>query len=339
MKKTSLLAIGIMAIASVYSQVADSSAVYFQKGIEEKTAQHFLQASKYFDKAIDLNPTYKEALLENGYVNLEMRKTDNAKGYFTKLYEIDPSNAVAIKELMELCYNYRQFAKARELAAKCTGCLNAEKILGMCAYQQEDFGNSVKALSNYLSKNPTDAEATYTMARCYLDMEEYKSAVPWYTKAVALDGEKNQWMYELGLLYYNNNDYKNAVVLFTKAADKGYPQNNDYNENLGYAHIYSGNFEQGERMLLNLLERKPGNKEMLRDIAEAYYNNKMYDKSLGYCQKLMEMDMKDGKALYQAGMCFQKKGDKDKGQKMCDKAIELDPSLSSMRQKSMSGDF
>ena len=89
-------------------------------------------------------------------------------------------------------------------------------------------------------------------------------------------------------------------------------------------------------MLLDLLQKKPNNKDLMRDMAEAFYNGKMYDKSLNYCQKLMEMDMKDGKALYQAGLCFQKMGQKDKGQGMCDKAIEMDPSLAGMRQKSMS---
>jgi hypothetical protein len=34
-----------------------------------------------------------------------------------------------------------------------------------------------------------------------------------------------------------------------------------------------------------------------------------------------------------AGMSFQKKGQKEKGQKICDKAIEMDPSLARYRQK------
>ena len=166
-------------------------------------------------------------------------------------------------------------------------------------------------------------------------MEDYKGAVPYYNKAVVLDGEKTTWMYELGLLYYNNDDFKNAVVFFNKAAEKGYNRSNDFNENLGYANIYAGNFDEGEKLLLQVLERKPNNKELLRDMAEAYYKTNKFDKSLNYCQKLMEMDMKDGKALYQAGLCFQKMGQKDKGQAMCDKAIEMDPSLNSLRQKSM----
>jgi len=45
---------------------------------------------------------------------------------------------------------------------------------------------------------------------------------------------------------------------------------------------------------------------------------------------------KGWEALYQAGLCFQKMGQKDKGQAMCDQAIELDPSLAGLRQKQMS---
>ncbi|MFT3679623.1 MAG: tetratricopeptide repeat protein [Ferruginibacter sp.] len=336
MKKTTIAAIGlIMANLTSYSQGTDSAEIYFQKGIEEKTAKHFLQASKHFDKAIQFNANYKEAYLENGYVNLEMRKTDAARAHFTKVYEMDPNNMAAVKELMDLSYNYRQFAKASELAAKCKGCQGTDKVLGMSAYQQEDYGTAIKMLGTYLAKNPTDAEATYIMARSHLDMEDYKGAVPFYNKAVALDTEKNAWAYELGLLYYNNDDFKNAVVFFNKAAEKGYNRSNDFNENLGYANIYAGNFDEGEKLLLQVLQRKPNNKELLRDMAEAYYKVNNFNKSLDYCQKLMEMDMKDGKALYQAGLCFQKMGQKDKGQAMCDKAIEMDPSLNNLRQKSM----
>jgi tetratricopeptide (TPR) repeat protein len=82
-----------------------------------------------------------------------------------------------------------------------------------------------------------------------------------------------------------------------------------------------------------VLKLKPNNKTLIRDMAEIFYGQKQYDKSLLYCQMLMELDPNDGKALYQAGLNFQKKGQKDRGQQMCDKAIEMDPSLNSLRTK------
>ena len=335
MKNTILLILGIIAARALFSQNADSANFYFQKAIDEKKAGHLMVASKYFYNAIHFNPQMKEAYLQNGYTNLEMRKTDVAKGLFTKVYELDPANNDAIKELMTLYFDYRQFKKAFEFASKCSNCEKADRVMALSNYHLEDYGAAIKGLNNVVAKNPNDAEASYTMGRSYLDMEQYKAAVPWYNKAVQLDTTKNLWAYELALLYYNLNDFKNAAVFFTKAATAGYPEGNDFNENLGYAYLFSGEFEKGEKMLLGVLAKKPGNMDILRDMAEAFYFRKMYDKSLEYCQKLMEVDVKDAKALYQAGLCFQKKGQKDKGQGMCDKAIEMDPSLASMRQKSM----
>jgi tetratricopeptide (TPR) repeat protein len=331
--KNLLSILAVCACSSLSAQNADSAQFYYKKGLEEKTAKRYLVASKHFDKAIGFDAAFKDAYLENGYTALEMRKTDQAKAHFTKVNELDPSNKAALKELTDLYFSYRQYDKAIEFANKCSDCENAQRIIGISYYQLEDYPAAVKALNAALAKNDKDAEATYTLARAYLDMEEYKKAVPYYEKAVQMDATKNVWQYELGLLYYNNNDYPKAAEAFTKAAGKGYTQSNDFNENLGYAALYSGEYEKGESLLLGVWKRKPGNKDILRDMAEIFYQKKIYDKSLEYCQKLMELNPDDSKALYQAGLCFQKKGDREKGQQMCDKAINMDPSLANLRKK------
>lgn len=315
----------------------DSAKVYFQKGMVEKEANHNMIASRLFEKAIAFDATYKDAYIQNGYTNLAMRKTDAAMGIFTKLYQLDPTNKECIKELMELYFNYNQYQKAIDFANKCVGCSNAERIIAMASFKTENYPAAVKGLQKVVAENPKDAEATYTIGRSYIDMEMFTNAIPFYKKAIELDATRNVWMNELGLVFYNLNDFKNAKTYLVKAAEAGFPTSNDFNENLGYAYIFSGEFDKGVKLLLDILERKPGNKDILRDIADAYYKQKMYDKSLEFCQKLIELDPKDGKGLYQAGLCFQKKGQKEKGQSMCDAAIKMDPSLSSLRSKQDGG--
>ncbi len=314
--------------------VIDSAQFYFTKGIEEKTAKRYLTASQCFEKATVFNNSYTEAYIENGYVNLEMHKTDQAKASFTKAYELQPTNPVSIKELANLYFDYRQWDKAIEFASKCTDCANSDRIIGMSQYEKEDYAQAEKYLLRYISKSPNDAQATYTLARTYLDAEMYAKAVPYFEKAVKMNPEKNTWAYELGLLYYNNNNFKSASLAFENAAAHGYPESNDFNENYGYALLYSGNFEKGEERMMAVYKKKP-NKEIYRDVASALYDLKQYDRALDYCQKLLEMDANDGKALYQAGLTFQKMGQKEKGQAMCDQAIKIDPSLESLRTKKM----
>jgi tetratricopeptide (TPR) repeat protein len=275
--------------------------------------------------------------MEAAYVNLAMHRTDPARIYFNKLYDLDTNNITAIRELTTLYYDYHQYKTAMEFAYKCIGCPESERIIALCSYQQEDYATAVSGLLKVIEKDSTDKEAVYTIGRAYVDMEEYEKAVPWYAKAIALDKTKSTWQYEFGLLYYTLNDFVHAKQLFITAAENGYRASNDYNENLGYAYLYSGEFEKGEKLLLAIAAKKSGSKGIYRDIADAYYHQKIYDKSLYFCQKLLEMDANDGKALYQAGLCFQKTGQKEKGQALCDEAIKMDPSLASLRQKKDGG--
>jgi tetratricopeptide (TPR) repeat protein len=327
----------IMAVAgSLAAQKTDSSQFYFQKGLEEKKTGRFLVASSYFTKAIELNPRFLEAYIENGYANNEMRKTDAAKADFTKALELDPQNEAVIKELTTIYFNYRQYQNALDLALKCKTCANKDRIAAMCYFNMEDYGKAEKLLLSEVSKNPKDAELTYTLASNYLSMGLELKAISWYEKAVILDDKKSKWFFELGLLYSNNSNYKKAVIAYTQAADLGFIRGNDFNENLGFAYVYSGEFDKGEKLLNDLVSRRPGDKELIRDVAAAFFDNKNYDKALDFCQKLLEMDMKDGKALYQAGLCFQKKGMVERGMQMCDKAIELDPTLAGLKNKKLS---
>lgn len=334
--KNILLILSIFFAHNVYASalVEDSSIFYFEKGMVEKNASRFLPASLSFEKAISFNQSYTEAYIENALVYKEMRKLDLAKANFLKAYNLQPSNLKVINELTKMYFDYRQWEKAIEFANKCVGCESSARIVGLCNYELENYMAAEKALLKDLVKNPEDAQVNYILARTYLEMEQYRKAVPYFEKAAALNPNKNAWAYELGLLYYNNNNYRSAVTAFETATKNGYVASNDYNENYGYALLYSGQYAKGEERLLGIYNKK-GNKEILRDLAQILYDQKQYDKSLSYCQKLLEQDPKDAKALYQAGLTFQKIGQKEKGQGMCDKAIEIDPSLAAKRSKQM----
>ena len=140
-------------------------------------------------------------------------------------------------------------------------------------------------------------------------------------------------MYELALQLYNSNDYPNSKKYLLMAADAGYPKSNDFYENLGFAYINTGDIENGLKNLNIVLGRKPNNKELLNDMAQALYTAKHYEEALGYYQKLLELNPKDANALYMAGITFQKMGQKERGIAMCDEAIKLDPALAKNRQK------
>lgn len=326
-------AVCLFIVISTSAQTTDSSQFYCNKGVEEKTARRFLVASKHFGKAISFNPKNTVALVESGKNNLEMRRIDAALGNFTQAYQLEPNNQEIIKQLVELYFNNRQFQKALDLVQQCKTCSETDRLSGMAYYQLEDYGKALTSLQKAIEKNNADAEAHYTLGRTYLELEEYKKAIPPYQKAIELDKSKNMWMYELGLIYYNNYQYPDAIKYFKMAEASGYQKSNDFYENAGFAYLSMGDVPSGMAYLTKVLERKPNNKELLSGIAQALHLAKKYDEALTYYQKLIELDANNANALYMAGITFIKKGEKEKGQAMCDKAIQMDPSLAKNRTK------
>jgi tetratricopeptide (TPR) repeat protein len=331
--KNVLLYLLFLNTPQLFAQKTDSAQFYFNKGMEEKTGRRYQVAAKYFDKAIAFNPKYTEAYFENGKVNLEMRKVDAALGDFTKANDLKPGDAAVMKELTALYFNNRQFQKAIDLAQKCKDCPDAEKIIAMSNYELEDYTKAIPALQKVLTKDPNNAEVTYTLARCFVEAEDYNNAVIQFQKAIDLDHSHYTWMYELGLLYHNQNNFESALKYMNMAADNGYPKSNDFYENLGYAYLYSGDFDRALKNLNIVAAKKPNNKEILTEVAFSYYKRQLYDDALNYYSQLLQKDKNDAKSLYMAGICFQKKGENKKGQAMCDKAIEMDPALKSLRKK------
>ncbi len=332
MKKVTLSIIALFTSIMLIAQ-ADSARFYFGKGKEEQNARRFAGAAKYYDKAIQFDANYVDAYIENGRVSLEMRRIDPAHGYFTKAITLQPENPVAIKELATLYFNNRQFQKAIDLALKCKGCPESNRIISMSYFNLEDYGKAIPGLQREVQKNPNDAEATYTLGRSFVEQQDYKNSIVYYQRAIGIDSTRGSWMYELGLLYYNATDDNNAMKYFLMAAGRGYPQSNDFKENLGFVYLNTGDIENGMKTLAGVLSKRPNDKDLIGGVAQAMYKAKKFTEALTYYQKLLELNPQDASSLYMAGITFQRMDQKEKGQAMCDQAIKLDPSLAKNRQK------
>lgn len=320
----------LMNIGNSFAQ--DSALVYLKSGQEKFSSRLYNAASIDFEKAIKINPALADAYIANGKANLEMNRLYQAGESFQKAYELQPGNKEVIRELMMLNYNARQNQKAIEFAGKCD-CEESGRIIGMSYYRLGDYGQAEKYLLKAIKNNEKDGEAAYTLGLTYIELEKDKDAVINFQKAVNADPSKSNWQYELGLLYYNAGNYKGAVGSFQKAADAGYRQSNDFLENLGFCQLYSGDVDNALKTLNTVLSHKPNNTTMLTNIAYAMYATKRYEGAVEYYQKVLTVNPKDASSLYMAGMSFQKMGQKEKGQAICDKAIEMDPSLAKNRTK------
>ena len=331
-----ILTMAIMAISTLSYSQSDSARVFLEKGIEEKTKGRRMESLKYFEKAFGYNGKDKQVVSELAAAYLDLRRYPQAREKFQLLEKMGDQSDSTYRQLMLLSFNMRQFDDAIKYASLLKKVRPAEQTayyLGRSFYEKEDLGNAIKYLDIAAKENPSNADIPYTVARAYADMFNFKKSVDYFQKALAINPGQARWLYEMALIYYAIPDEQNSLKYMLEAGEKGYKKDNEYVQNLATAYMNAGKHQEGITMLKEILQRRPSDVNILNMLAEAYYDSKQYDEAISHFDQILAIDTKNAEALYMIGMSFQKKGDKQKGQALCDKAIEMDPSLQSLKQK------
>jgi tetratricopeptide (TPR) repeat protein len=327
-----------LATSSTAFSQTDSAEYFYQKGLKEKETGRRLESWKNFDKAYRYNPNSKPIVTELANALLALRRYGQAREKFQQLEKMGETNPALYKQLLTLSYNTKQFDDALAYAEKLTQADPAEKVnyyIGRIHYDRDNYGLALKHLQAAEKEEPANAEVPYLIARSYADMMNFKLSVPYFLKAIELDSAKSHWVYELGLICYGMHADKEALKYILLAAEKGYPRDNDYMENLGIAYLNVGNVEEGLKIMKEMLAKRPSDMNILNMVAETYYYTGKYKDAIDYWDRVLSYDKTNAQALYMIGMSYQKKGEKEKGMALCDKAIEMDPSLSNYKHKKM----
>lgn len=337
MKRTIFLyTILLVLILDVNAQASDSAIFYFEKAKAEKLAGRYREAEKNFRKSIEFNGHNLESHLQLASTLLEQKRYVDAKTIFFKAESLDASHPIVIENLMTLSFNTRKWEDAIKYAQKWQQQRpgkGANFIMAQSYYEMENFGEAVKFCEEAYKEDPSNPMVPYIAARAFMDMNNYRKAAGCFEQALALDSSRATWMYEAGLAWYAVPNDNKSLYWIKKAGDKGYIKSNDYLENLSSAYINAGYFEKGIGIMQEILKRKPQDAELIYAIAESYYKIKKYEEAISYWDKNLSIDKKNANALYMIGMCYQKKGDIAKGSQLCDRAIEMDPSLKKLREE------
>lgn len=319
----------------------DSADYFLQKGLLEKQNGRRLESLKNFEKAAKYDSTSKTITAELASAYLDLHRYGQAREMFKKSESLGDQSAANYKQLLTLSFQLKQNDDVLLYAAKLKKTDPSEKIsyyVGRVHYDNDNYGEAIRILIEAAKEDPTNAEIPYMIAHSYADMLNYKLAIPYFLKAIELKPAESYWVYELGLICYAMHDDKNALKYILEAGEKGYRKDNDYIENLGIAYLNVGDLDEGVKILNEILIKKPSDMNLLNMIAEAYYYKGKFQDAMDYWDRILGYDKTDASALYMIGMCYQKKGGKEntaKGVQLCDKAISMDPSLASYRQKKM----
>jgi len=330
MKNFIYICILIVLCLQVSAQSADSSRYFFLKASEETAGMLYMQAYQDFKRSLELDAGNPDILLQLGLTEVELRKYEEAIPVFEKLNSLIPADTTAISQLAKLYFYVHEWGKVIPYATKALQKHIGKRnyyMIGKSYYELENYGHAFSYLPSAAVEEPKNAEIPYLIARSYVDMNNYKPAIPYFQKAIELDSAKAQWIYECALVYATIYDDQSAIKYYDLASSKGYKKDNDFYENLADSYISTGKTDQALKILNDLLLKKPADLELLNSLGFIYYKLKKYDEAIAYWGHILEYDKQNARTLYMMGMSYQKKGEKEKGKALCDRAIAIDPSL------------
>jgi tetratricopeptide (TPR) repeat protein len=330
-----ILMLNLLFLGLVQGQ-QDSVRSLMMKGDAEFSAGRHKPAFELYRKATVLDTNHIEAFRALGTAAVETRQYETARRAFQKVLVLNPADTAAIGAMAVLSFQLRRWDDAILFGQKMLDFhvgRRANYIIGKSYYEKENFGQAFRFLDAAYKEEPGNAEIPFLFARSFVEMSNYKMAVKYYKEAIALDSTKVPWIYELAMTYAAVPDEKSAIPYYELAIAKGYRVDSDVLENLSSAYVGAGMPEKGIAMLVRMLEMRPADLELLYYIADTYYRMGKYDEAINHWDKILAYDKQNARSLYMIGMSIQKKGDTKKGQAICDKAIEMDPSLSVMRRE------
>lgn len=335
MKKLTLLFLMVFVIFGIQARELDDSVkVLLKKAKIEQDAGRHKMALEYLQMAVAVDPNLIEAQKSLGIQAAELRQYDVAKQAFLKVLSSQPNDEIALENVLQISFNFRKWEEAIQYGKRLTALNRGKRVnymIGKSYYELEDFGQSFKYLEAAMTEEPGNIEIPTMFARGLTDMSNFKAAARYYVEALKIDSNNNGLLNELAMTYSAMNDEKTAVVYYEKAMEKGYRVDNNFVENLSNSYIAAGMPDKGINMLLKLLEKRPGDIDLLNNVADNFYKLGNYKEAINYWDKVLYLDREEARALYMIGMCYIKMGDKSKGATLCNKAIDMDPSLKQYR--------
>ncbi|GAO45351.1 tetratricopeptide repeat protein [Flavihumibacter petaseus] len=260
-----------------------------------------------------------------------------ARETYKKIITILPNDTASISHLAVLFFDTHQYTEAADMGRRALGQnlgSGNEWRVAKSYYELKEYRSTLEYLDKLSKKDSSNAEAAFVMARCQIEMNNYKRAITAYEQAIRLDPNKPDWKFEVGMTYLAIPDIRNGVKWLENALANGYPRERDILETLAGGYIDLGAFDKAATTIAEILKSNPKDVNMLFMEGEANLRAGQYAAAIDSYGKLQTLDPKNARAIFMSGIAHIKMGDKSKGDNLCQQAIQMDPSLEKMRQSS-----
>ncbi|MGA1843672.1 MAG: tetratricopeptide repeat protein [bacterium] len=276
-------------------------------------AQNNLQeAAEQFAKALDLDPGHVKAHINLGLVYSQRDRIDDAIQQFTEAVNLDPNSAEAHNNLGSLYLGQRRFDQAMLHLKKALDIRpdyqKAIINLGMLHVSLNDHKKAEHLFQKALEMDSNCVEAYNQLGYLYLVKQEFDRAIASFQQILQLWPEDPRAYFYLGKAYYALGQTDAAIKAWQKALDLQ-PGSESVHLNLGNAYFEMGDFRKAqEEWRLALAGKHIDIPTHLVNMGMVYFQTEKYDKAVSAWEKAAELRPGDTNLLYNIALAYYQQG-------------------------------
>jgi predicted O-linked N-acetylglucosamine transferase (SPINDLY family) len=253
------------------------------------------------------------------------------------------SSEQEIKETFQQALSYHQngqLAEAKDLYSEIIEInpkhSNSLHFLGVLAYQQQDFQNSVELINRAIAINPNSASFYSNLGVTLMELKQFDSALDSYSQAVELKPDNADFHYNLANVLKELKDFKAAIISYGKAIalnpnnanyycnradllrqvkqfdlaindyDKALQLNPDSETYLNYGNVLfeKNDFESSISCYQKAIQLNPNYAPAYLNFANALVNIKQIDDAIINYQRAIELKPDSAEAYFNLGSLF-----------------------------------
>ncbi len=195
----------------------------YNQAFEFEEKGDFKKAIELLDKALEIEPDYRPALLNRGYYKTAIGNYKDGISDYKKILKFDPDNTLA---LYNIGINFQELENHNQAIAYFSKALNTKGALK--SFENKNGGTF--SLRTKLDWETEDGEWDYEIADCeiyfsrgvnYFFAQDYKAAIPDLEKSIASNCNKSDSYFLLGDVYLQMKDTITSCMNFKKSAEMG----------------------------------------------------------------------------------------------------------------------
>ena len=314
--------------------VHDHARFLYENGKED--LEHAQKVTNLFLKLIEAKPDNTAIRYWYGRLLQEKHQYEDAKTCYKMLIEAEPTNTKWISQYAICCSASGELDQAKQLSLK-TIELSSSSVSKTVEYRRiyavflkrkcKDFKAALRELEVGLELDPSNAECTIEIARCYKKLEDVENARKYYLKAIEIDSKNTAKYCNLYAIFLKDecDDFESAKLYFMKAIEINPNDCNFYYEYARFMRDDVRDYNESEMYYLKCLEIDPKYERANHSYGYLLYLMGKYEKAMEYIKIGIELN-NNPKSIwpyFYQGLVYKAIGDKEMADQALLKAIEL----------------